>query len=124
MDPRVKPRAIAYDFFAAFRFVIPDGERSEPIRDPSIPAFGNQGEAGVLGSRLSRLTALGRDDKSKGRVICDSPAPQGRAVRGMIHHVAVHARPNRCKPAFPGCRDSERGQACATSIASLEVFSS
>src|SRR2546426_2658081 len=78
MDPRVKPRAIAYDFFAAFRFVIPDGERSEPIRDPSIPAFGNQGEAGVLGSRLSRLTALGRDDKSKGRVICDSPAFRGR----------------------------------------------
>src|SRR2546428_4640498 len=72
--PPERGRAIAYDFFAAFRLVIPDGERSEPIRDPSIPAFGNQGEAGVLGSRLSRLTAVRPDGKSKGRVICDSPA--------------------------------------------------
>ena len=32
----------------------------------------------------------------------------------MIHYVAVHARPIRRKPVLSGCRDSERGRACAT----------
>src|SRR3989442_304045 len=50
-------------------------KRADP--GPKYPGIGNQAEAGVLGSRLSRLTALGRDDKSKGRVICDSPALKG-----------------------------------------------
>src|SRR2546422_2411854 len=61
-------------------------KRADP--GPKYPGIGNQAEAGVLGSRLSRLTALGRDDKSKGRVICDSRPPfrgpeRGRACPGL-----------------------------------------
>jgi hypothetical protein len=42
--------------------VIPDGSRSEPIRDPSPPAPQTNRKTGSLGSRLSRFAALGRDD--------------------------------------------------------------
>jgi len=46
--------------------VIPDAPglviRGEPIRDPSPPAPKTNRKTGSLGSRLSRLAALGRDD--------------------------------------------------------------
>jgi tRNA-dihydrouridine synthase B len=54
--------ADAYDAFASLSTVIPDGPRSEPIRDPSSPASDIDRETGTHGSRLSRLAALGRDD--------------------------------------------------------------
>src|SRR5437016_14179892 len=62
-------------------------KRADP--GPKYPGIGNQAEAGVLGSRLSRLTALGRDDKSKGRVICDCPAPKGEGGRPKRGRVGV-----------------------------------
>jgi hypothetical protein len=38
------------------------------------PGLRNQGEAGVHGFRLSRLRALGRDDKSRGHTLATSQA--------------------------------------------------
>src|SRR5215211_2881903 len=70
-----------------FSIVIPDGSRSEPIRTQvsrhrkhllPLPTRG----AGLHGSRLSRLTALARDDNREACASCDS----ARVIRGDTMH--------------------------------------
>jgi nifR3 family TIM-barrel protein len=74
-----KHLAEAYDAFASLAFVIPEAPglliRGEPIRDPSTPAPEVDRTAGIPGSRLSRLAALGRDDSRK-----SAPMQSGRAA--------------------------------------------
>src|SRR5262245_6668422 len=78
--------------------VIPGEPRSGETRDPSTPALGNyrgrpsvtQITTGVRGSRLSRLTALGRDDSRGGRqAACQSLRRLG--VADVAAAVAAHA---------------------------------
>src|SRR5215471_20257786 len=45
--------------------VIPDGSLLRADPGPKYPGIRNKGEAGILGSRLSRLAALVRDDTRK-----------------------------------------------------------
>ena len=67
---------------------------------------------------LYPLTRIAPDDASHRRGNPTSPRKR-RVVRGMIHCVAVHARQNRGKSVFSGCRDTE-GRACDIAIAFLE----
>src|SRR5580765_8401083 len=55
---------------------------------------------------MLRIGVLSEEERPRMRPYA-LPA-SGRGVRGMIHCVAVHARPNRCKSVFSGCRDTER----------------